>query len=225
MAARYHALLAGLPPLPPSFEQPRPPISRPRLEKRLDLLPPRERRIIALLEDVTRWAHLPLEHSDADYLDRYRQAMAELTSPVLREAVDRRLDLRTVVANLRARRLGLEPPSRERPRGAGRYLEAIRRRWTAPHFGLELALPWLPEVRSLLQSDHPLALERLLLGLVWRGYRRLAEGHYFNLEALALYVLRWDVVDRWVAYDAEAGRRRFGELVEQGMVGHERIFD
>jgi hypothetical protein len=66
-------------------------------------------------------------------------------------------------------------------------------------------------------NNETLALDKLLLNLSWQYYARLNRGHYFDFPAVVLYVLRWDMIHRWVSYDADRALLRFNELVNAGM--------
>ena len=59
-----------------------------------------------------------------------------------------------------------------------------------------------------------LGFEKALLRLVWTYLVRKSEGHYFDFEAVALYVQRWDVIHRWSMYDSADAAKRFDELME-----------
>jgi hypothetical protein len=74
----------------------------------------------------------------------------------------------------------------------------------------------LPVKERLDKSDAP-GLERILLEAAWRHADRLVGAHDFDFEAVALYVLRWDLLDRWTRYDAEAAAARFGALIADAL--------
>lgn len=42
-------------------------------------------------------------------------------------------------------------------------------------------------------------------------------AHDFDFEAVALYVVRWDLLERWTRYDAEAAAARFSTLVADAL--------
>jgi hypothetical protein len=45
----------------------------------------------------------------------------------------------------------------------------------------------------------------------------MSEGHWFDFEAVVIYVLRWDLIARWIGQDGAAALRRFDGLVENGL--------
>jgi hypothetical protein len=93
-----------------------------------------------------------------------------------------------------------------------------------PDFGLGNVLPWLPELSRLMEEGNPLSFERELLGLSYRYMSRAAEDHYFTFEAVAVYVLRWDVFARWTECDGVRARERFEHLVRDGLGVHTELF-
>ncbi|MDX1654909.1 MAG: hypothetical protein R3310_06815 [Candidatus Competibacteraceae bacterium] len=216
MVRHYYMLLASLPALgwPPQPRQT--PLSRLRLEQRLDWLAAEDAQRLALLEGLLRWERLPLERSDGQLLDQARQVLARLDDPGLEGIVIDRLEIRTAVAALRRRHQGQPPPS-QRDWGFGRWRDMIRRRWSEPHFGLSGVYPWLPEAYRLLEAGDTRALERLLLEVVWKALGRAGEGHDFDRVAVAVYLLRWDIWERWLRYDGQLALERFDELVAAGL--------
>jgi hypothetical protein len=121
--------------------------------------------------------------------------------------------------------MGLGPPESETGLGVGRWNRRILRNWDQRDFGLSVPFPWLGEALDLLDNDDPLALEKLLLGRAWLDLRRLAAGHDFDLTGVVLYVLRWDIVDRWTRRDAEAAQTRFDALLADGLGAYDTLFD
>ncbi len=67
-------------------------------------------------------------------------------------------------------------------------------------------------------------MERLLFEVVWDKLGRLGEGHYFDFEAVVLYVLRWNLADRWSRYQGEAAVERFRSLVDSGLEQFTNVF-
>jgi hypothetical protein len=208
MRDRYVMLLTSLPHLGPLFRARQTPLSRPALDRRLRGLEPEDRAVLERVTGVLSWSRLDLDERDATLVRRAEAVLAGLDSPTLGAAIIHRLEVRTAVAALRARHL-------ERPRppapafGFGRAARIAVRRWEEPHLGLERVLPWLPEARSLLQAGDARGLERLLLAVVWRRLGRLAREHQFDLEAVVLYVLRWQIQDRWTRQHPGLATRRF----------------
>ena len=211
MHDRYVMLLTSLPHLGPLFETRQTPISKPALDRRLRALEPADRAVLERVTGVLTWSRLGLDEPDARLVDRAEAVLRQIEHPTLRAAIVDRLELRTAVAALRARRQGRPRPATP-TWGFGRTARIATRRWDEPHLGLERLQRWLPEARTLLEAGDARGLERLILGIVWRRLGRLAREHAFDLEAVVLYVLSWQIQDRWTRQDRAAATARFRTL-------------
>ena len=188
----YYTLIASLPALPAQFPPDRSPITWRRLEERLKMLEDEDAAALARLVDFLAWDRQP----------------SETTHSVVREIVDVRIDMRTIISGLRRRRLGWGPPP-----GAGRWVDHIRRRWNEPQFGLQARYPWIEELDRLLAAGQMLAAEKLILTTSWSIWSRAAADARFTFGAVLLYVARWSVVNRWACQNAVAGQERFDQSV------------
>ena len=52
----------------------------------------------------------------------------------------------------------------------------------------------------------------------------MADRYFFTFEAVVLYLIRWEVVTRWIRRDAEAGQQRFAQLVSESMGAYADMF-
>ena len=221
---RYITLISSLPHLGNLFGAKQPPISRLKLESRLKDLREEDAVLLSRIEDLVHWSHLPMERTDTQIVAGAKRFFQEVRNPILREAVESRLELHTVVAALRRRHRGENAPPPGESWGYGRWVSYIEGHWTEPGFRLEGAFPWVLEANRLLSANESVALERLLFGAVWDKLGRLGEGHYFDFEALVLYVLRWNLADRWSRYEGEAAVERFRTLVDSGIEKFTDVF-
>ncbi|MCG8462115.1 MAG: hypothetical protein MI919_38010 [Holophagales bacterium] len=222
---RYYTLMASLPALEPPFEEERPPMSRIRLEQRLRMLEPDDARELSALESVMHFDRLDLGAKDVEILERASQVVASIRSPLLREVAEWRLGLRTVIAALRRRAVGEPAPDRREPWGFEPRKRALERGWNRRDFGLSGALPWVETLADLLDRGDARGLERQLLRLVWRYLSRKAWGHHFDFEAVALYVLRWNLLQRASNRDPAEARSRFDSMRAEGWGGRTLRFE
>ncbi len=221
-APPYVMLMTSLPALGDLFAARQTPISRLRLEQRLRALEPADKVLLAAILDLVGWRHLPLDRTDAEIVRRARALVPRLPTTALARAVEHRLELRTVVAALRRRQRGGPPPAADEVWGYGRWTGIIRDRWLEPGLGVQRAFPWVVEAAGQLQSGDAVGLESLLMREVWTVSSRLAVSHAFDFTAVALYALRYQLLERRVAYDAEAASSRFRSLVAQGLSGFDQ---
>lgn len=223
-SCRYVMLVCYLPPLPASpFAIRQAPLSRLQLDRRLALLRPEDAADLAVFESMAHWDSIPLGTSDQAFLARVHRDLDRLTRPALREMLLWRLELRTLVAALRRRQLGLPAPGSGEAFGLGECLDAIRRHWLAPDFRLGYRHSWVSAAHELFRTGQHEALERLLFSTVWDHYGRLAWNHHFDFEAVVLYVLRWNLIDRLIRHDAAAAVRQFETLLAQGLEGQSGV--
>lgn len=217
-------LICSLPYHGPLFAAKRTPLSRIQLDRRLRLLHDDDRALLQRIEALIQWDQIDTDLGDAELIRRADALMAELSDPTLRQAVLSRLELRTAVAALRRRHLGQGPPRDPAKLGYGRYVRRICQNWEQPAFGLAHLYHWLPDAEAHLADGDPLSLEKLLLHRVWSGLGRLSQGHDFDFTAVVLYVLRWDVIDRWTRYDGQAATARYDSLLADALGPHADLF-
>lgn len=211
---KYTLLISSLPSQPADlFSTTILPISRIQLDKRLQLLDSNDTEDLARIERMLHWSKMPESEDDRAIVESGQLALEHIRSQFLRDVVLWRLELRTILTALRRKQAGESMPPSEHFYGFGNRLHLIRRNWQKPDFGLGQALPWIKQAQQLMADKQSLALDKLLLGLNWQYYARLSLGHYFDFPAVVLYVLRWDLINRWVSYDQDRAVLRFNEIV------------
>ncbi len=219
----YYTLMTSLPYLPPLFRNTRVPISRLRLDQRLRMLYPPDREALADIEAIYSWHDRGKDESE---IARVTETMtAKLKSPMIRGLVEDRLALRTVINALRRRKRGGGPPRPGQRWGFVGLTGHIVRNWGVSDFRLTGRMPELPEIRRMLETDQSLELEKLLMARQWNALNRAAERHLFNFEAVALYVMRWLLIDRWTGYNRARGLARFDELTADALAQMGPLFD
>jgi hypothetical protein len=218
MTVEYVQLMASLPALGQILTAKTVPINRVRLQARLRrMLRPEHLAEINAASSLLAWRRQVLRTTDADFLRHARNVVPTLQSPMIRQIVHAWLEQRTVIAALRRRHAGQDAPSAREIWGFGRYVENIRMKWREPGFGLEHRLKWVLPAKEHLDKGEATGLERLMLDMGWRLTDRLKGAYDFNFEAVAVYVLRWSLVERWTSYDAEAAAARFDTLVTEAL--------
>ena len=84
--------------------------------------------------------------------------------------------------------------------------------------------PWVLEADRRLRDGDALGVDRLFMEYSWHELGRLGAGHYFDFEAVAIYVLRWDLIDRWTHYDAESARKRIVALADASLGDYQEMY-
>lgn len=206
----YYTLVASLPHLPPHFDVPRLPITRPGLQERLKALRPDDERVLGRLFDFLEWDRQPIDRTDEAVVQAYQHLRQSIHNPLVLQLVRHRTDIRTIVSALRRRRDGLGPPP-----GIGRLVEPIRRNWQHPQFNLQQKHPWIEAFAARMEAGEAVQAERILLEVTWKNWARLATDYTFSFEAVLLYLARWAILERWTTRNLDEGRERFDRLVEE----------
>ncbi len=213
----YIALISSLPGSERLFVAKQPPLSRLRLNRRLTALTSEDARVLKVLEHALNWSDYDMDVTDAQAIERCKEALGDIPQPTLRKVFAERLDLRTAVAALRLRQQGGSPPTATF--GMGRWSRHIPANWSDPIFKLDGPMPWIKEAKQLLDAEDPLGLERLLLSVSHTQLKKHAARHLFDFEAVAIYVLIWNIFDRWAQSNAQDAATRFEHLAQQAMAG------
>ena len=214
---KYITLMSSLPPLGKLFEAPQTPISQLKLESRLKLLEEKDREHLNRIANLIAWSQQPMERTDAQFVAQAQAFLAQEYNRTLREIVECRLNVRTIVVALRRRHRGESTPPTGQPWGVGSWVGYIERHWTEPGFSLQGIFPWVAEATRLLGANDLVGLERLQFAVNWQMLDRLGARHYFDFEAVVIYLMRWSLVDRWTRYNGEAAVKRFRYLVDSAL--------
>lgn len=215
---KYTLLITSLPPHPRElFTMKQPPLSRIQLNRRLTLLDEQDATNLENIETLIHWSEVP-DLSDSEFVRQGELLLKSITNDFVKQLLIWRLQIRTLMTALRKRHQGLENVDKENLIGFGNYLRQIHQHWQEQDFNLSYLEPWLSEANNLLITNKSLELEKLLLNRVWQHYQRLGQNHYFDFEAVVIYVLRWNIIHRWHSYNKEQAITRFDELVTAGLV-------
>lgn len=212
----YVSLISSLPSSNRLFLAKLPPISRLRLEQRLKQLNAQDLRTLRQVESVLNWSMQNLAASDQELISQAKKVYLGLKSETLKTLVRDKMELRTCVAALRHRAQGKNAPDNLHW-GFGRWVSHINRNWNETHFALETVFPWLPQAKGFIEKKDAEGMERFILDHAFKQLQRFVNQHYFDLEAVIIYVLKWSIIDRATLYNIEAAKHRFIELVEQGL--------
>jgi hypothetical protein len=216
----YYTLVGSLPALPRHFEEAeRVPISKLGLTERLRMLQPSDAATVEAMTDFLAWERQPLERTDEDVVKRFNQFVAAVDDQFAQDLIRHVVNVRSIIAAIRCRRLKLDPPVGVEP-----VASHIVRNWNHPDFRLGNKYPWIGEVDAQLNSEAPFDLERTILNIGWRYAKRLADQFHFTFEAVVLYLIRWEMVYRWTQRNAAAGQEKFEQLVSEAMGEHVEMF-
>lgn len=121
--------------------------------------------------------------------------------------------LRNVMAALAAR--AASRPVEEVVVGGGDVAEQLQRS-SAADFGLRGELPFIDSVIAAMNDEANLMEKERKIDLVrWEEASELATFDYFNINAILSYLVRINIVARWVRLDAARGREMFNRLLAE----------
>lgn len=221
-AFKYTLLMASLPHHPKHLLSAiQPPISQIQLYKRLALLDEHDREQLQRIERMLFWSHA----RDADSNEIIAQdnaILASINNSCLKNLLCWRLTTRTLISALRLRHKGFRPAHAQDFKGFGKWPALVVKNWDRSDFGVNrVDAPWLGKANDYITQNKPLELETLLLDISWQYYARLCNQHVFDFEAVVLYVLRWDVINRWSHYNRDyfkdTALTNFNQLIDQGL--------
>ena len=221
---RYVTLMASLPYHGRLFGARQTPLSRFQLNKRLAWLEPDDAATLSSIESLLRWGRNLLLETDAGFLEKAQGVLEDLDNELLADIVSTRLETRTLIAAIRKRALGHPAPSGSEAWGYGRWLRVMQNHWAEPDLGLGHVFPWVVDAERLIRQRDTLRLERLFMDQSWQHLARSGAGHYFEFEAVAIYVLRWDLIDRWTRYDEGEAQKRIVGLADSGLGEYQKIY-
>jgi len=211
----YYTVVSSLPYLPHFARLERLPLSRLRLEQRLRMLEADETRQLLLAESLVGWRVSFGHVKSADIAGYYQRSLQHIVQPVLREFIEYRLDMQTILAALRLKRVGIEPQGYSGSWGLGRRAGHIETHWDAADFGLSTLYPWIGEAGRHLAAVDAQALDRLLMDTLWRKLSYLGDANPFGFEAITAFVFKWDIAQAWLLRDADAATQRFQILIDE----------
>lgn len=223
MATRYYTLVASLPALPYFEVAQRVPLNRVRLQQRVDMLTPEDAAELHRVERLIAWRSHGLSAEASDIEEIYDELRSNTRYPAVLEYVEHRIEMRTVISALRARRMGTPLSALERPWGLGPLAAEIGRRWDAPAFGLQARLPWIGHFAACIEREDALELGRAVFEREWRILTRIADSDPFGFPAVLSFVMRRDIVERWRTRDRATAMERFATLTKEAFDEHARL--
>lgn len=190
------------------------PLSRIKLNKQLSLLDFRDAADLEKIEQLLHWSQIKID-IDQSFVEKTIQSINSIDNTFIQHIIIWRLELRIILAALRMRHQGQSQPPKKNIFGFDYWYFIMNKYWHQPDLGLSKQIPWITLANELLINNKSLELEKLLFSVVWEHYRRQSFGHYFNFEAVIIYVLRWDIISRWTSNHGETALKRFDDLINK----------
>lgn len=214
MNSPIYTLYASLPALPDPDHAGTLPISRVQLDKRLEMLAPDELALTRSFEMVLHLFFAPCRLKKEPIASAWQETFdASRRYPALHR--------RVVMLRIAARVLGaLRARNGEAvtiPPGLGdvAFDYRLRHRSDAPLFGLARTHPWLLSLEAALQTQHPVSLQHALDTLFFQEARDLMAAAPFTFEAVAGYLMGWQILRYRLESGAAEARTRLAYMLEE----------
>ncbi|WP_058534975.1 DUF2764 family protein [Legionella saoudiensis] len=211
MSAQFYTVASSLPRLGSSFKIASPPISRFQLEKRLKLLPEKHITQIFAIELLVWRSWFMPQQSVAETRILYQQIIKNQSSFII-NLIDWYFDLRSVFAAIRMRNEKKEAPENPHYYWISNWEHRLMQKWHDADFGLKSVYPWLPKVQVDMEKNNTAAIEEFLLAHIWKHLSIIEAGHYFDFEALTIYLLRWNIISYWSSFNKSQTLERIEKL-------------
>lgn len=208
----YTALLCSLPHLVDPFQYQRQSISLVQLQKRMNMLSYDDYVWLNKVRQIFYWGGISLDQDEVSLVAKANRLMAELHDPDIKSWLLWRMDIRSILAAMRRRKEGQGAP-KDFLWAYGNYIHHIQRNWASPCFKLEGRYPFLSDIERHFQAGESYKLEQCLLKVIWHFYKTRTPNKDNGFSAVILYLMKWDLIDRWRQYDKEIGAQRFQQLV------------
>lgn len=216
----YLTLVCSLPGFDALFAQKIPPLSRLRLNNRLQQLSAEHQQQLAIAEQILDWSSWQAGAQDPQSYAQIQRLLHQLHDPRVTQLVQEKLDLRAINAAIGYRQRALF--RQQAPEGnwcVSRLRSRLEQHWLEEDFSLGQAFPWITDAVALIRAQQTLALEKLILQQAWNHLLRQSPEDEFSFFAVVIYVLKWNIAERWSRIDSNNARLRFNETLMQLCAG------
>lgn len=216
----YLTLLCSLPGFDALFAQKIPPLSRLRLNNRLQQLSTEHQQQLAIAEQILDWSYWKAGAEDQQSAMQIQHFLQQLHDERVKQLVQEKLDLRAINAAIGYRQQALF--RQQAPAGhwcVSRLRKRLEQHWLEEDFSLGQAFPWVSDAVALIREQQTLALEKLILQQAWNHLLRQSPEDEFSFFAVVIYVLKWNIAERWSRIDSNNARARFHQTLLQLSAG------
>lgn len=159
-------------------------------------------------EDV---APLALEDMESELYAHFYGQAAQSSNRFVRQWSVADRTIRNIVVASRARTLGVDGTAMM---VGGGELEQQMLSSQAADFGLRGEFEYFEQLWAVLETEDFVERERKMDTLRWSVVETLTEQDYFDMDFLMGYMVKLNIMYRWVALDKEIGRQRFSQIVD-----------
>jgi hypothetical protein len=133
-------------------------------------------------------------------------------NPFISEWYEFNLNISNIIIGTNCRKFGY---NREKSIiGTNEVAEAVRKS-NAKDFGIKPIFAEVDDVIRIADEPDLFERERKIDILKWNWLEEKGFFHYFDLEHLFVYLVRLELLERWVRLEKETGKRVFREMISQ----------
>lgn len=209
----YYSLMTSLPRYAISYKTSERHLSRIQLEKRFRLLEENTKRYL----DEVEWLLWQSWFMPGLTLNELQSRSARILSEspeLIKELLFSFLNLRTVLTAFSVRQAEPESKAGSIALLRGTMREQILKNWQKEDFGLGNLYPKMKAILQFAQVNQASLAEESILNLLWQLLDKFENGHYFDLMAVIIYLLRWNIVDYWSSFDVNQALAKINEMIK-----------
>ncbi len=142
----------------------------------------------------------------------YYEFVKNCKNQYLRDWFDFDLNLKNIVAgfNIRKHKLNGEKYFI----GENNIVQAVKKS-TLKDFGLSNDFEYMERLISIQENENLLERERAMDTMRWEFLDERNTFNYFSVEVLLAYIIKLQIVQRWLEMDFETGKQMFRKLLDQ----------
>jgi hypothetical protein len=142
----------------------------------------------------------------------YYEHVKNCNNEFLRDWFEFDLNLKNIVAGFNARKHGLN--GEKYFIGENSVVQAVKKS-TLKDFGLGNDFEHMEKLISIQENSNLLERERAMDTLRWEFLDERNTFNYFTIEVLLAFIIKLQIVQRWLEMDLETGQKMFRKLLEQ----------
>ncbi|MFO8235080.1 MAG: DUF2764 family protein [Bacteroidales bacterium] len=144
--------------------------------------------------------------------EMYYEYALDISNNFLQEWLTFELNVTNLLTGINCRKFNRDPENEII--GDNFVSEAIKRS-SAKDFGLDVELEYTNDIIQIAEKDNLLTREKNLDQYKWEKINELILFYYFSIEVVMAYILKLNLVYRWMSLDEKTGREMFEKLIDE----------
>lgn len=153
---------------------------------------------------IKQWENLLASH----YFDYVLSA----NNSFLKAWFEFEMNVKNILTGVNCRKFERDPE--EEILGDNFVAEAVRRS-NAKDFGLDVELEYAGHVIGIAEKTNLLSMEKSMDQFRWEQVNELTRFNYFSIEVVLAYVIKLEMIYRWMQMDEKTGKEMFKKLIDE----------